>query len=332
MDRETSIAQAVRSTDVMSRYDAACKRLLSERQVLAYIMCACLREYESCSRERVAEEYLEGEPMVGEDPVDRDDVGRVRLGESQDATLFENVVTFDVRFDALLPGGTGKAHIEVDLEAQNKLPSEYPLLKRAMYYCGRMLSKQGGVYVKKSRYDKVRKVISVWVCMNVDKEYKGTITRFCFDQHDIVGHASYERAHYDLAEVILICLGDGFANTGILGMLEVLFSTSMSADEKIRRLRDDYGMIMSEKLKGKVADMCNLSLGVYAEGMEKGEALGMEKGEALGMEKGINQGELNMILSVMRHHAMSLSEALDLLGVPTTMLPHYENLLAARPV
>ena len=315
MEVETSVARAVRTTDAMARYDAACKRVLSERQVLAYIMHDFMWEYAGCGRDQIVSEFLEGDPLVGSDPVERDADGPVRLGESQDVTLYENDVFFDVRFDALLPGGRGEAHIEVDLEAQNKMPSEYPLLKRAVYYCGRMLSRQGGAHVRRSRYDRVRKVVSIWVCMDAGVGHRGTVARFSFDQHDLVGHPAYERAHYDLAEVILICLGGEHKGSGALGMLEALFDASFGADEKIRRLRDDYGMIVSERFEGKVAEMCNLSEGVYEKGIEKGRL----------------DERLEVMRSIMRASAMTLAEVLDLLGIPRAEMSRYEELLAAQP-
>lgn len=315
MEVETSVARGVQATGDMAHYDAACKRVLSERQVLAYILHDFMREYESLSREQIANEFLEGEPLIGEEPVERDDVGRVRLGDPGDATLFENTVTFDIRVDALLPGGAGSARLEIDLEAQNDQPRKYPLLKRAVYYCGRMLSKQGGVDVVRSRYDRVRKVVSIWVCSDADKAHQGTVARFCLDQHDLVGRPNYKHADYDLVEVILICLGGREAHGGALGMLGLLFDCDIPAREKIRRLKHDFGIITSEEFEGKVDDMCNLSLGVY------------EKGR----RKGITEGRAEAIRSIMRLHGMTLADVLDFMGIPKAELPHYEALLAAQP-
>ena len=45
MDEKTTIAQGLHSTDDSAGYDAACKRVLSEKAILARIMKACLEEY-----------------------------------------------------------------------------------------------------------------------------------------------------------------------------------------------------------------------------------------------------------------------------------------------
>ena len=48
MDIETTLAQSIRTSDEKAKYDAACKRLLSEKIILAWIMKTCLAEYQDC--------------------------------------------------------------------------------------------------------------------------------------------------------------------------------------------------------------------------------------------------------------------------------------------
>ena len=45
MDSETTISQGLHATDDSAGYDAACKRVLSEKAILARIMKSCLEEY-----------------------------------------------------------------------------------------------------------------------------------------------------------------------------------------------------------------------------------------------------------------------------------------------
>ena len=45
---ETTIAQGIHATNDSAGYDEACKRILSEKSVLARIMKACLAEYKDC--------------------------------------------------------------------------------------------------------------------------------------------------------------------------------------------------------------------------------------------------------------------------------------------
>ena len=47
MNIHTTIAKNIRMADEKASYDAACKRLLSEKIILAWIMKNCLEEYNS---------------------------------------------------------------------------------------------------------------------------------------------------------------------------------------------------------------------------------------------------------------------------------------------
>ena len=58
MNTDTTIAKNIRVADEKASYDAACKRLLSEKIILAWIMKNCLEEYHDCDVEEIAENIL----------------------------------------------------------------------------------------------------------------------------------------------------------------------------------------------------------------------------------------------------------------------------------
>ena len=64
MNTDTTIAKNIRVADEKACYDAACKRLLSEKIILAWIMKNCLEEYRDCDVDEIAEKYIEGIPQV----------------------------------------------------------------------------------------------------------------------------------------------------------------------------------------------------------------------------------------------------------------------------
>ena len=73
MERETTIGKKLQAMDDKVRYDAACKRLLSEKIILAWIMKSCLEEYRDYDVKEIARRYIEGEPQVGTVPVGSDE-------------------------------------------------------------------------------------------------------------------------------------------------------------------------------------------------------------------------------------------------------------------
>ena len=65
------MAEDLELTEAQARYDAACKRLLSHKVFLAWILKSCLDEYKDSDIETI-ESYIEDTPQVGEVPVGED--------------------------------------------------------------------------------------------------------------------------------------------------------------------------------------------------------------------------------------------------------------------
>ena len=65
MKSETNLARNISQTGAKSAYDAACKRLLANKIILAWIMKSCMEEYRDCDVSDIVEKYIEGVPQVG---------------------------------------------------------------------------------------------------------------------------------------------------------------------------------------------------------------------------------------------------------------------------
>ena len=98
--KSTRLSQKIFMPQTKASYDAACKRLLSEKSILAWIMKSCLEEYRDCDIQKIAETYIESQPQVGEVPVapDETNAARVRGVSNEDTSLTEGTVTYDIRF------------------------------------------------------------------------------------------------------------------------------------------------------------------------------------------------------------------------------------------
>ena len=92
---------------VMTSYDASCKRLLSNKTILAWIIKSCIKEYEACEIEYIAKYCLEENSMVGQAAVHPDEVfcgEQIRGSVQQDTSAQEGTITYDIKVCALLPG------------------------------------------------------------------------------------------------------------------------------------------------------------------------------------------------------------------------------------
>ena len=184
-----------------------------------------------------------------------------------------------------------------------------------------MISSPYGREFTGSHYEKLKKVYSIWICMNPPKNRENTITRYHLTEEHLVGEAVEPVQNYDLLSIVMLCLGgpDSENYDGVLRMLDVLLSHETSEAEKRRILQDDYDIQMTRTLENEVSAMCNLSKSV----MEKSWKKDMEKGLA----KGVEQGILSSIRSLMETMGWTLDQAMTALKVPEVERRVYQGLL-----
>ncbi|MBD5094796.1 MAG: hypothetical protein HDT26_11060 [Subdoligranulum sp.] len=325
MDKETTIAQGLHVTDDSAGYDA-CKRVLSEKQILARIMKSCLEEYKDQDVNDIAEKYIEGQPQVSAVPVLPDENGTVISGmDTEDKSVREGTVYYDIRFRAIVPGTGESIGLIINVEAQNDFYPGYPIIMRGIYYCCRMISSQHGREFTGSHYEKLKKVYSIWICMNPPKNRENTITRYRLVEEHLVGEAKEPVRNYDLLSIVMLCLGGpgGSNYDGVIRMLDVLLGSETSEAEKRKILQNDYDIQMTQTMEQEVSVMCNLSKGV----MEKAMAKGMEKGMAKGMAKGAAENTLASIKNLMETLGLSMEAAMAALKVPEADRPKYAKQL-----
>ena len=69
-------------------------------------------------------------------------------------------------FFAVAPVSGELIRLIINIEAQNDYYPGYPLIKRGLYYCSRMISAQYGTEFTGSHYEQIKKVYSIWICIN----------------------------------------------------------------------------------------------------------------------------------------------------------------------
>ena len=168
-----------------------------------------------------------------------------------------------------------------------------------------MISSQYGREFTDSQYEKIKKVYSIWICLNPPKNRENTITQYYVAAKPLVGNVVDPVQHYDLLSVITLCLGspDGENYDGILRMLDVLLSNETSEAEKRQILQNDYDIPMTQRMEKEVSDVCNLSKGVW--------------------EKGIVSSIKNMVKNL----GISVEQAMTVLEIPEAERKRYMDLL-----
>lgn len=325
MEIETTLAKSIHAASENAQYDAACKRVLSDKYVLAWIMKSCLVEYWQCTIEEIAEKYIEGQPSVGSIPVNPDETNPVIRGlENGDTTITEGTVVYDIRFLAYAPRTGELIRLIINLEAHQNFKVGYPLIKRAIYYCSRMISAQHGTEFTKSHYEKISKVYSIWICPAPPEDRRNSITRYRIREENVIGYVQEAEENYDLMTVIMICLGnpEEVEPDGILRLLSILLSNETEDNEKKRILKEEFAMPITETLERSLDDMCNLSIGVEEKGRAKGRAEGRAEGQA--------EATIALIRNLMDSMGFSLEKAMQALRISEEDRAKYTELLGKQ--
>jgi hypothetical protein len=315
MEVENTLSKNITSAGDNASYDASCKRLLANKIILAWIMKSCIAEYRDFDVKEIAEKYIEGTPQIAEvavNPDEEPDGGeQIRGASTEDSTINEGTVTYDIRFLAIAPVTGELLRLIINVEAQNDFYPGYPIIKRAIYYCSRMISSQYETEFTDAHYEKIKKVYSIWICVNPPKNRGNSITRYSVKEENLVGDVKEKVEDYDLLTAVMICLGDSHGDnySGILKLLDVLLSSERKPEEKKKILENDFSIEMTKSLEREVSIMCNLSKGV----------------EEKGITKGITRGILSSIQNLMESMSWSAEQAMNALKIPEEERSKYAN-------
>ena len=241
----------------------------------------------------------------------------IRGAATEDVTQTEGTVTYDIRFYAFIPGTDETIRLIINIEAQNKYNPGYPLTKRGIYYCCRMISSQKEVEFTKSNYGDIKKVYSIWVCIDPTADRQNTITRYSLKEENLVGEAKELIENYDLLTMIMICLGtDTDAEPkGVLRLLDMLLRSGRKSDEKKQILQDDFDIEVTQMLNEEELAMCNYSDYIEERGIKKG------------MAQGVAQGMLDAIRNLMDSMKMTAEQAMSALKVPESEYEKYKAMM-----
>ncbi len=311
MQITSTLAKNLSIAEKRAKYDASVKRLLANKEILAWIMKGCLAEYKDCTIKEIAEIYIEKEPEISSVAVNPDETNYQRKPvnpdsecisgmSEEDKLINEGTVLYDIRFFASAPGTNEEIKLIINIEAQNNYKPGYPLVKRGIYYCGRMLSAQYGTEFTDGHYEKIKKVYSIWICSNPPKDRANTITQYSMQENFIVGNSSEPTENYDMLSVIMINLGKNAdkSSNKLLDLLNILISSELDGAKKLDIISDNYDITVTRELEGDVSLMCNLSKGILDNGIEKGIIQGIEKGIIQGIEKGKILGAVEACRSI----------------------------------
>ena len=267
------------------QYDLAAKNVLSERSVAAYILKGTVPEFKNVSINDIAEKCIEGDIQVSKVPVNPGKTNAVKKpkkikglrNEAGDVT--EGWITFDIIFHAITPDSGERIRLIINIEAQKTFSEatlKYILMKRALFYGSRLISSQKETEFSGSDYSEVKKVYTIWICMESPTD-RSIINHYHMTEHHLVGKYKEPPENYDLLNIVMVYLAPGPVRNRMLSMLQVIFQeTDKTAEEKSEILRKKFDIEVTAEMEEELRTMCNLSEGIYERGMAQGIAQGEE--------------------------------------------------------
>ena len=231
---------------------------------------------------------IEGESCISTVPIEpgltntvTENNGERLIGlNGENAEINEGLIRFDIIFYVRMPSKSGikgeLSQIIVNVEAQKSEPTEYDILNRAIFYVSRMISSQKGRDFENSNYNDIRRVYSIWVCMNMDKN---SMSHIHLTKDDIIDTYHW-KGNLDLLNIVMLGLAKELPEHDEMyelhRLLGALLSKELTIDQKLTIIGDEYDIPVEENFRRDVNIMCNLSQGIKEDGI----AIGLAEGEA----------------------------------------------------
>ena len=264
---DMEIKNAISATDQDAQYDDKAKRLLGNKIILAHILVKTVDEFKGMNPKDVMS-YIEGDPFISVVPVEpgltnveKEENGQRIVGmNTENAEINEGLIRFDIIFYVRMKDGISQ--VIVNLEAQKDEPSGYHILNRAVFYVSRLVSSQKERDFAGTNFNDIRRVFSIWVCMNMDENSMDYIH---LTDDKLLGSYPW-KGRLDLLNIVLIGISNELPEHDekyeLHRLLSTLLSAELTVDEKLGIIKTEYSIPVDDKLRKDVSAMCNLSQGI----------------------------------------------------------------------
>ena len=315
MRNENDISKSLSIIQKKEKYDACCKRVLANKEILAWILKCCVKEFQDCEIDDIKNKYIDGDPVISGIAVHRDEGAPERIGNvsKEDSSVNEGTAVYDICFNAFAPTDGEPVKLIINLEAQKDFYPGYPIVRRGMYYCSRMVSAQYGTEFTGSAFMDIKKVYSIWICTRPPAYLADSLARFKTIMVNEDGKWIDRPEDYGISETIIICLGKNYdeIERKIIKLLSIIFSSEQTLSEKKDLLESEFRMKMTKTEESEVAEMCNVSEGIWEEAMEQG----------------VLKGKLESIRNLMDRMNLSVEVAMDSLNIPEEERADFKRLV-----
>lgn len=306
-DMKTGITTNIESDNHKRKYDAQCKKVLSDKHILAYILKNVVEEVEGYTIEEIIR-CIEGSPEIGSVSVLEGGPGRITEENTEDVSSEEGTLSYDIRF-SIITKEQEKIKLLIDLEAQKNMNPGYRIVTRGIVYCGRMISSQINLEFTLDNYDGCKKVYSIWLCFQAPEYIGNAVSLYHIRKEDLICGIPDEKKAYDKLCVAQICLRENSddARNEMIRLLNTVFSQSMTKEEILEQLEKEYRIPLDTGVRKEIDFMCDLSEMIEEKGRAEGRIQGRTEGRMEG-EKDLG----TLVRLLVRDRKMDLLEEVTL--------------------
>ncbi len=283
MKIRTHLGNTIEAVDsAKTGYDKNVKEILADIQVLARIVKHTVAEVDKLSISEIMSCIDCGSIRIGTVPMNPGltNAERIDSYQTEDSIPNEGYVTYDIRF--MMAVASAALEIIINIEAQRTSDFKklgYHIENRIVFYLARLISSQKGINFVKSEYDNIKKVYSIWICMDAADD-EDSISSISLKSECLFGkQCDFTELDKMCGMVIRIRNNENAAESRnrLIAMLEDVLSTQ-DGESKKRKLEEKYDMKITTELEGRFSSMCNLSEVVEERGIKKGMEQGIEQG------------------------------------------------------
>lgn len=287
---------------LQGRNDQKFKQLFSKKVFIAPILKNIIPEYKDLSLETI-ETLINTKSDVNVNPqvYSPDDAGKGS----------ETQTHYDVLAGCALPGGeTVYAGFFFDLEMQRENKPGYPVPKRGVYYCCRLISRQVE-NLGEEAYNQIKPVYSVWILINnipkylQNSIYKAELTGYSNKKSVDVSRIN---SQVGLIHLCLVYLSEDFIaeenSDNLIKYLQSVFTKQVDNPE----FNPYYEY--SGKIKKEVDEVMTIRESFEARGEVRGKARGIIEGKIeLLLENEYTDVKIIEFLTTMKNNPLTLEQA-----------------------
>ena len=320
MKTQTHLKNTIDAIDSdKAKYDKNIKELLADIQVLSRILKYTVEEVKDLTIEEIIECIDDQSIEVGTALVDPGltNTGRIENVQTENSVPNEGYISFDIRFSIHYKKKTIK--IIINIEAQKStdpVKLGYHLENRIIFYLSRLISSQKQREFFHSEYDKIKKVYSIWICMDASND-EDSVNKISLKEETLFGKPSAFSQLDKMCGIVIWIREQNDVEESknqLIAMLEDLLKDE-AIEKKKKNLEKKYNMKMTLDLERRIDDMCNLSDVVEERGIEKGIEKGTEKERTRVIQKMIEKGYTKEDILDLDYTEDEYKKAKDAVGV-----------------